>query len=222
MMSCCHQKLFDVVIINSLHSLDSSAAAVLAAEIIYSHTLDITKLCHCDNRILSRDQILCGNIIYIVSDGSLSVIAVFLSNSQDFFTDHTEKKLTVSKDCLELTDLLHKLCILSFQLLSFQTCQCTETHIHDCLSLNICQLKTIDQFLFRDLYVAGATDNSDYLIDIIQCFQQTFQNMSSLLSFIQIILCPSANYVLLMLKIILQHLFQIQNLWFHASMIRNK
>ena len=221
-MSCGHQKFFNIVILNGLHTLDSSAATVLAAEVINRHTFNITKLGHCDHGILSRDQILCGNIVYIVSDGCLSVIAVFLCNGKDLLTDHAEKKLTVSKDCLELADFLHKLCILSFQFLSFQTCQCTETHIHDCLSLNICQLKTLDELLLGDLYVTGATDDADHFIDIIKCFQETFQNVGSLLGFIQIILCSSANNILLMFQIILQHLFQVQNFWFHTSMIGNK
>ena len=46
--------------------------------------------------------------------------------------------------------------------------------------------------------------------------------MGSLLCLIKIILCSSANYILLMLQIVLQHLFQIQNLRFHTSMIWNK
>ena len=222
MMGCSHQQLFNIIVLNGLHTLDSSAATVLTAEVINRHTLDVTKLGHCDHGILSRDQILCGNIVYIVSDGSLSVIAVFFCNSEDLLADHTEKKLTVSEDCLELADLLHKLCILGFQLLSFQTCQCTETHIHDCLSLNVCQLKTLNKFLFRDLYITGTTDDTDHFIDIIKCFQEAFQNVGSLLGFIQIVLCSSANNILLMFQIILQHLFQVQNFRFHASMIRNK
>ena len=46
--------------------------------------------------------------------------------------------------------------------------------------------------------------------------------MCSLLCLVQIILCSSSNYIFLMLQIILQHLFQIQDLRLHASMIRNK
>ena len=46
--------------------------------------------------------------------------------------------------------------------------------------------------------------------------------MGSLLCLIKIILCSSTNYILLMLQIVLQHLFQIQNLRFHTSMIWNK
>ena len=53
-----HKQLLDVVIIDRLHPLDALAAAVLAPEIIRRHALDISKMCHRDDDILIRDQIL--------------------------------------------------------------------------------------------------------------------------------------------------------------------
>ena len=60
-----HQKFLDVIVLYRLHTLDSFAAAVLAAEIVHAHTLDITEFCHCDHGIGHRNQILHGNIIGI-------------------------------------------------------------------------------------------------------------------------------------------------------------
>ena len=84
-----HQKIFDIILINSLHSLNTTTTAVLCLEIIYGHTLDITKAGHSDDSILPRDQILHGNIQFIITDLTASVIAVFFSNSTHFCLDNT-------------------------------------------------------------------------------------------------------------------------------------
>ena len=101
-----HQKLFDIVIFNGLHSLDSASASVLAAEIIYGHPLNIAKLGHRNDSIFPWNQILCGKIIDIISDGSSSLIAVFVSDCKDFFPYNTKKEISVCKNCQEFADFL--------------------------------------------------------------------------------------------------------------------
>jgi len=107
MMCCCHHQFFNIVIIQCLHSLDSSAASVLAAEVIYCHTFDITKFCHGNDSIFSRDHIFHRNIKRIKSDSCSSVIAVFLRNRKDFLTNNTKKCISVCKDCFQFADLFH-------------------------------------------------------------------------------------------------------------------
>ena len=84
-----HQQIFDIILINSLHSLNTTTTAVLCLEIIYSHTFDITKTGHSDDSILPRDQILHGDIQFIITDLTASVIAVFFGNSTHFCLDNT-------------------------------------------------------------------------------------------------------------------------------------
>ena len=136
-MSIGHEQLFYIVFIQSLHTLDTLSATVLALEGIVAHSLNVSHLCHGDHHIFSRNQILCGNVVFIKSDGCSSVISVFFRNHKDFFLDDTKQKLSVCKDCLIFCNLLLKLCILCFQLLSFQTSQSSQTHIYDCLGLRI-------------------------------------------------------------------------------------
>ena len=84
-----HQQIFNIILINSLHSLNTTTTAVLCLEIIYGHTFDITKAGHSDDSIFPRDQILHGNIQFIITDLTASVIAVFFSNSTHFCLDNT-------------------------------------------------------------------------------------------------------------------------------------
>src|SRR5699024_1737320 len=117
--------------LESLPSLDSPASSVLALEGIHAHSLDISHIRYRDHHIFSRDQILHGYIKLIIADACSSLISVFFGNDEDFFLDHTEKELAVCEDRLQFIDLLLEFCILVLDLLSFQTCQSTETHVDD-------------------------------------------------------------------------------------------
>ncbi len=132
-----HEHLHDIVILDRLHTLDSLAATVLALEIIGTHTLDVTDLCHGDNGICLRDQILHRHIILIITDLRSSIITVLVCNRKNFFSDYTKKQLLIGKDCLQLLYLLLQSCILCFKFLSFQSGQSTKSHINDCLCLCI-------------------------------------------------------------------------------------
>ena len=107
MMGGRHKQILDVIILQCLHTLDALASAVLALEVVRSHSLNISKFGHCDHCILSRNQILCRNIVYIISDRSLSVVSVFLCNCKNFFPNHAKKKTSVRKDSLVFTDFFH-------------------------------------------------------------------------------------------------------------------
>ena len=133
-MGRCHQQFIDIIVLDSLHTLDTLAATILALESIVAHSLNVSHLGHGDH---SRDQILCRNVVFIKSDGCSSVISVFFRDHKDFFLNYAKQKLSVCEDRLVLCDLLLKLCILCFQLLSFQTGQSSQTHIHDSLGLCI-------------------------------------------------------------------------------------
>jgi len=100
MMCCRHQKICDKVFLNRLHALDASAAAVLRLKVIDGHSLDITKVRHGDDRILSRDHILHGNIKFIIADLTSSVVAVFVLDHKQLAADNTQQTLLVRQNCL--------------------------------------------------------------------------------------------------------------------------
>ena len=89
MMSRRHQQIFNIIFIDGLHSLDSTTTAVLCLEIIYGHTLDITETGHGNNSIFPRNQILHGDIQFVITDLTASFIAVFLSDSTHFCLNNT-------------------------------------------------------------------------------------------------------------------------------------
>ena len=90
MMSRRHQQIFDVILINGLHALDTTAAAVLCLEIIYSHTFDITETGHGNDGIFLRNQILHRDIQFVITDFTASVVAIFFSDSAHFCLNDTQ------------------------------------------------------------------------------------------------------------------------------------
>ena len=171
MVTGCNKQFSDVIIIQSLHSLNTFTTTILALECVHRHSLDISKFCHCNYDILARNQIFHGDVKFIKSNLSSSVITVFLSNYKNLFFDHTKKKFFISKNCFILFNLLHKLCIFSFNLLAFQTCECTQTHVYDCLCLGITESKAFDQFCFCFLNILRTTDDADDFVNVIQSDQ---------------------------------------------------
>ena len=143
MMGCGHQQIFDIIFLNSLHALDSLAAAVLALEIIAGHSLNIAKIGHGHNDIVIRDQILRRHIVFIISDGGTAVISVFISDEGDLLLDNTQKFLLICQNRFQLCNLCLQLFIFIFQFLAFQTGQSTQTHIYDGLCLCIRKIKTL-------------------------------------------------------------------------------
>ena len=139
MVRCRHQKFLDVIVIDGLHSLDSLSSAVLRTEIIKAHALNVSELGHGNDGIGNRNQILHGNIIFVKTNGCSSVIPVFVGNQKNLLTDNAEQLFLVGKNCLQLCDALHQFRVFILQLLTFQTCQRTQTHIHDRLCLYVRQ-----------------------------------------------------------------------------------
>ena len=132
-----HKQLLDIVIIDRLHTLYALASAVLAPEIIRRHALDISKMCHRDDDILIRDQILGRDVKDIALDRGSAVIPVLIGNDLDLFFNHTEEQVLIRKDRTVLLNALHQLLVLCLKLLALQTGQRAQAHINDCLCLCI-------------------------------------------------------------------------------------
>ena len=95
-----HEEVFDIIILNGLHSLDSLATAVLGLKIVHRHALDIAKLRHGNDRILVRNHILDGNVEFVISNLTSSVIPIFDSDDLNLFLDDAKQELFIRKNRL--------------------------------------------------------------------------------------------------------------------------
>ena len=207
-----HQKIFNIIFFDRLHSFDTFTAAILSLEIINSHPLDISQACHGNNSIFFRNKVFICKIRIIKSDFCSSLITVLIRNFKNFRFDNSEKKLFIGKNCFVLSYFLLKFRIFSFKLFTLQTCKSTKPHLNDSRRLCFGQSESFYQFLLSFRNVGASSYNSNYFINIIKGNKKSLQYMGTLFSLIKIIFCSSCNYVLLMLKIIGQHLKKVHNL----------
>ena len=102
--------------------------------------------------------------------------------------------------------------MLLFQLFSFQTCQSAQTHVHDCLGLYIIETESLDQACLCSCNIRTFSDYFYNFINIVECDQQSLQDMVPFLSFVEVIAGPAGDNVLLMTQIVHQHLQEIHDL----------
>ena len=213
-MICCHHDIGNTVVLDGLHALDSLSSPVLISEILDRHALYVAHLGRGDDCRLIRDHILDGDFGLIKFEFCSSLVSVFIGNLEKLLPDHAEKKILVCKNCLQSVDRLQETLIFRFDLSSFQTGQSTQTHVNDCLGLCVGEFKAFHELSLGCLDIFGTADNCDDLVDIVKRDQQTFQNMSPLLRFVEIILCPSGDDFLLMHQVVHQNIPDVHHLRF--------
>ena len=200
-----HEELFDEIIVYYRHALDSLAAAVLRLEIVGCHSLDVAESGHSNNGVVIGNQIFCGNIV-VKADRGLALVTVFIADGRSLVADYGKKDILITEDSLVFFDLLHQLSVFSLKLLSFQTGQLSQTHIHNGLSLRIVETESVDKSLLSFGSRLRSPDQSNDLVNDIKCLQQTFLNVGKLFSLVQVELCTPGNNVFLMLDVKLEDL----------------
>ena len=100
--------------------------------------------------------------------------------------------------------------MLVFQLLSFQSGESAQPHVHDGLRLGVGKLKAAHQAFLGDLRGTAGTDDMDHLVNVIQSDQQSLQDVIPFLRLIEIVFRSSGYHVLLMLQVELEHIQKIQ------------
>ena len=212
MMICRHHDINDSVIFESLHTFYAASAAILVAEILNCHTLNVSELCRRDDCRLIRDHILSGNIEPVKSDLCSSVISVLVGNLNQLLFDHAKKLMSVGKNHAKTCDCLLQSLIFTLDLTSLQACQSTKTHINDSLCLRIGETESLDEFCFGDLNIFRRTNNMDDLVNIIERNEQALQNMGTLLSLVEVIFCAACHNIFLMFQVVVENLQKIKDL----------
>src|SRR5574344_143811 len=99
------------------------------------------------------------------------------------------------------------------QLIHTKTCELTQSHIYDSLTLQFIKIETFFQVLLSLSRSLTCTDDMNNFVNIITCNNQSFKNMSTFLSLSQVILCSADCYVVTMLYEILHAFTQAKQTW---------
>ena len=152
-----------------------------------------------------RDHVLIGNIEYIIAEMCMSLVTVFICGFGDFFFDHTKEKSLICKYCSEFFNLGKKIVVLCKESVSFKSGESSQSHVDNCLSLNIIKSESCNEFFLSFSRSCGSSDNADDFIDEIKSFEETLENMISFFRFAEIVFGTSCYNIFLMLQILLKN-----------------
>ena len=116
--------------------------------------------------------------------------------------------MLVCEEALEVSDLPLQLFILSLDLLAFESLQAGEPHVEDSLCLDLSEAKT-DHQLFLGVVVCRA-DGRDDFVDIVECDDESFEDVSPGLCFGEVESRSSCDYDLLMLEVLFEDLPEVE------------
>ena len=118
--------------------------------------------------------------------------------------------MLVGKQALVVSDLPLQLCVLGLDLLAFESLQTGKPHVEDCLCLDLSEAKTDHQFLLG--VIVRGSDGRDDFVDIVECYDESFEDMSPGLCFGEVEPGPSCDYYLLVLEILFEDLPEVEDL----------
>ena len=97
---------------------------------------------------------------------------------------------------LQISDEFLKFLIFSVQLVHLQTCELTQTHIHDSPCLHLVEVETLHKVLNSLLRCLGGADYMYHLVDIVTCNNQCLKDMCTVLCLLQVELGAADSHVM--------------------------
>ncbi len=195
-----------IVLFSGGHGADPLAASALCPIFTDRQPLYIAAVSQREDALLFFNEILNVYLICHVLNFSHPLIAVLVSQGDKLILQDSLDKLRVSKKSIIIFYLLLQLLVLLLKLLTVQPLQRDKTHVAYGLRLHIRQAKTSHKVLF--CVVVAVAYNVDDLVNIVLGNKQTFQQMSPLKCFFQIISCAADYYILLKCQIFVQNMPQ--------------
>ena len=139
--------LIDIVFLTCALTADSAAAPVLALIVINELSLDITEVRERYDDILFLDERLVIDLLEsAVYDLRYTRRSVLTLDLKDLFLDRLVEDVNIVEDEVVVSDSLLKFLDLLDELLTLETCETTESHVYDMLSLLIGESESLAHY----------------------------------------------------------------------------
>ena len=165
-----------------------------------------------DDHIVISVEVFGVEFLSRVDDLAATLVTILLLDLQELFTDELCTQLLVSEEGLQALDLLHQGSVLFLQLLTLQTGEGTQTHIHDGTRLDEREGEALHKLLDSFLRLTGRTDDADDLVDIVDSDDQALEDMDTLLSLAQLKLRTAVDDIVTVLDEELDEVTKVQQL----------
>ena len=137
-----------------------------------------------------------------------ALVAVLLLHLLQVVLHHLLAKLRVAENLLEVGNLTLQLLKLSVQLVDAQAGELREAHVDDGFRLQFVEVEALLEVALSVGRSLGSADDAHYLVDIVAGDNQAFEDMGTLLSLLEVVLCAAYGDVVTVLYEILNALLK--------------
>ena len=198
------------VIVAMAGSLRAHTATALLVELIQVGTLDVTHVRNGDNHRIVGIEVLGIELVVEGDNLCTTCVAILLFHLLQLVLHDLLAALGVVQDFLQVGNELHQVVVLLVQLVDTQTCELAETHIDDSLRLQLVQVEALLQVTLGVRRSLTITDDMYHLVDIVHSDNQSFEDVGTLLGFLQVVLGTTDSHVVTMLNEVLDTLLEVQ------------
>ena len=165
-----------------------------------------------DDHIVISVEVFGVEFLGRVDDLAATLVTILLLDLKELFTDELCTQFLVSEEGLQALDLLHQGSVLFLQLLTLQTGEGTQTHIHNSTRLDEREGEALHELLDSFLRLTGRTDDADDLVDIVDSDDQALEDVDTLLGLAQLKLCTAVDDIVTVLDEELDEITKVQQL----------
>ena len=165
-----------------------------------------------DDHIVISVEVFGVEFLSRVDDLAATLVTILLLDLKELFTDELCTQFLVSEEGLQALDLLHQGSVLFLQLLTLQTGEGTQTHIHNSTRLDEREGEALHELLDSFLRLAGRTDDADDLVDIVDSDDQALEDVDTLLGLAQLKLRTAVDDIVTVLDEELDEVTKVQQL----------
>ena len=153
----------------------------------------------CDYHRVVWIEIFWVELVVVRFDHGAACIAILIFYFVEFVLHYLLAKLWIVQDLIQIIDGLHQFVEFIMQLLQTESSQLRQAHINNSLTLNLVQFEALLQIALCIRRSLACADDMNNFVDIIACDDKTFQDMSTLLCFLQLVLGTADCYVMTVL-----------------------
>ena len=179
--------MLDKIFVARRTAFYADTAAILRAVLGQRRPFDIAHMRNGNHHFVVGVKIFRIELLGAQHDLRATLVAVFFLDLDHLVADDPHLQRYAFKHLFIVGDPLAKLVVLLFQLIAFETGQRPQTHVDDRSGLHFRQLEPVYQCDLGFVRALRTADDMDHLVDMIDGYQQTFQNVGPFFGLRQVV-----------------------------------
>ena len=177
-------------------------------EVVERRALDVTHVGDGDHHGIVGIEVLGIELVVEGNNLRATLVAILLLHLLQLLLHHLLTTLGVVQDFLQVGNQLHQVVVLLVELIDTQTCELSQTHIDDGLRLELIEFEAGLQVTLGICGGLTISNNVYHLVDIVHGDDQAFEDVGTLLGFLQIVLGATDCHIVTVLYEVLHALLE--------------